>query len=118
MAADQIIDITVNQNATFSAVMTWISGGLPMNVTGYSAKMQVRDRLSFKNTKIIELTDLNGGIVLGDVNGKITISLTSTQTSSLTPGIYYYDLILGITGTEHRVSEGSFIVSAGTTTLV
>lgn len=48
-------------------------------------------------------------------SGIISISLNSTQTSSLKPGRYVYDVKIYNTGKEFKVVEGSALVRAGVT---
>ena len=39
MAADQQVNLTVNQYATLSLTMTWVASGVAIDVTGYTARM-------------------------------------------------------------------------------
>lgn len=50
------------------------------------------------------------------LNGKIKISLGSTETLNLKPGRYLYDILVNSGTTKSRVIEGSAIVTAGVTT--
>ena len=53
-------------------------GTTPVNLTGYTARMQVRATTS-SQIKILDLTTVNGGITIDGVNGLITIHATATQ---------------------------------------
>ncbi len=53
--------------------------------------------------------------ITDDVNGIISISLTSDQTATLKPGRYVYDVKLTSNGKEFKAVEGSALVRAGVT---
>ena len=104
-------DITCDQGATFSRVITWKnSNGTPIDLTNYTARMQVRSNYP-SNTVILSLTTENSGIALGGVLGTITLAATATATGAIAADEYVYDLEL-ITGSNvTRVVEGSFTVT-------
>jgi hypothetical protein len=84
----------VDQNTTFSFIVEYKdNNGLPINLTGATAKMQVRDtkggsKLAFS------LTSPSGGIVIDPTNGKLTIKITPTQTSKLFYPKSSYDIMI------------------------
>jgi hypothetical protein len=84
----------VDQNATFSFIVEYKdNNGLPINLTGATAKMQVRDtkggsKLAFS------LTSPSGGIVIDPTNGKLTIKITPTQTNKLFYPKSSYDIMI------------------------
>lgn len=85
-------DITIEQGATFSLVFTWRdSAGSLVNVTGYSARMQVRKSPS-SPTVLLDLSTTGGGITLGGTNGTITLSASAATTAALSPSPAVYDL--------------------------
>ena len=104
-------DITCDQGATFSRVITWKnSNGTPIDLTNYTARMQVRANYP-SSTVILNLTTENAGIALGGVLGTITLAATATATAAITADQYVYDLEL-ITGSNvTRVVEGTFTVN-------
>lgn len=105
-----------NQGETFSKVLTWKdSAGTPITLTGYTAKMQVR--LIPGTTVIIELSTVNGRIVLGGIAGTITLTIAATDSAALPPGEYRYDLEMTTGGgVVTRLLEGQFTVKAEITT--
>ena len=77
------------------------------DLTGYTARMQVRRTLE-SATPEIELTTENGGIVLGGTAGTFEISMTNAQTAALdSDGVYDLEIISG-GGTVSRVIQGTF----------
>jgi len=52
-------DFVVDQGATFSKVMTWTIDDVPVNLSSWSARMQVR-RSYGSDTTLLDITDGNG----------------------------------------------------------
>ncbi|NBS60815.1 MAG: hypothetical protein EBT26_01990 [Microbacteriaceae bacterium] len=94
VAANQV---TLNQ-INSSSYTTYISGGIlewnhPISLVGYTAKMQIRETVD-SSTVILELTHLNGGIVLDTANYTITVNMTNVQTAAFTFPVAVYSLEL------------------------
>lgn len=87
-------NLVIEQGATFPYQITWKSGdpAAAVNLTGYSARMQVRATAASPDT-ILSLTN-GSGITLGGAAGTIDILVSATATAALTPGKYVYDLEL------------------------
>lgn len=98
------------QGSTFNQVLTYSVDDVLVNLTGYSARMQVKEKHS-STVKQLDLTTSNGGIVLGGALGTITINASSTQTSAISAKEYVYDLELLYGSTVIRIIEGKFIVT-------
>lgn len=98
----------VHQGETFDPELTWSAGDAgPVDLTGYGARMQLRKEPGDAEVAV-ELTEANGGIVLGAI-GTIRLLLTPAQTTALVRGTYYYDLIMTEPGGAQRtLLEGSF----------
>ena len=84
----------VDQNATFSFVVEYKDdNGNAIDLTGASAKMQVRDVKG--GTKLaVTLTSPSGGIVINGPLGKLTVTLTPTQTNKLFYPKSVYDIMV------------------------
>ena len=84
----------VDQNTTFTFIVEYKDdSGNPINLTGASAKLQVRDtkggsRLAFT------LTSPASGITIDPALGKLTIRMTPTQTNKIFYPKSSYDLML------------------------
>ncbi len=95
---------TVTINAINSLSYTdYTSGGVleynqPFDLTGVTARMQIRGKLS-DTTTLDELTTENGGIVIDNVLKTITIIIDATKTASYTFASAVYSMEL-ISGTE------------------
>lgn len=105
-------DLIIEQGATLTRTFSYqTSSGVAINLTGYTARMQIRS--SYKATTIIAtLTTENGGISITPSTGSVTILMSATATAALSPGLIgVYDIEL-ITGTTViRLIEGEVIVN-------
>ena len=99
------------QGATFSKQLTWEIDDIPVDLTTYTARMQVREKYT-SPSPIINLTTENGGIVLGGDEGTIDIEINAFTTSGIVAKEYVYDLEL-VTSSSivTRLIEGKFIVT-------
>lgn len=105
-------NITIINGTTFTLAPIWQVDNLPVNLTGYSADMQVRD---VSNNLIVELSTANGKAVISPALGQTTFTLTPTQTSAanLPVGNYTYafNLTDGSSNT-YQILNGAFNVNA------
>ena len=105
-------NITVVNGTTFQLSPVWKVDNLPVDLTGYSADMQVRD---ISNNLIVELSTQNGNASISAALGQTDLTLTATQTSAanLPAGNYTYALNLTSSGlVVYQILTGNFIVVA------
>lgn len=112
MQTPGILDLNCWQGANFDYTLTWQTGGSAVNLTGYSARMQVRDSYD-AGTAIVSLTS-GTGITLGGTAGSIVLEMPASQTATLdgTPNrqfVYDLELVSGA-GYVTRLVEGRFYV--------
>lgn len=98
------------QGATFSQQLIWKIDGDPVDLTTYTARMQVRERHKSPNF-ILNLTTENSGIILGDDEGTIDININSVTTAGIVAKDYVYDIELVSSSIVTRLLEGKFIVT-------
>lgn len=81
-----------------------------IDLTGYTARMQVRTKLETATT-LLELTTENSGITLDNIKKTITINITATATAALTwlTGVYSLELISS-TGIVTTLINGNVLV--------
>lgn len=79
------------------------SGGIlrindPMPLIGYTARMQLRAKVS-DSTVLYELTTENGGIIINDSTKTITITIPASVTAGFTfkSAVYSLELVSGLT---------------------
>lgn len=105
-------DILIEQGATFLLNLVWKDSlGAPINLTGYTARMQVRHKIT-DASPLLTFTTENGGITLGGVAGTIAVTGSATLTDALTvkSGVYDLELVSG-TGVVTRLIEGSVTIT-------
>lgn len=107
-------DIKIEKGADYDVTITW--GNPPVNLTGYTAKLEIRDR---KGGSVLHdtLTE-SDGITLGGAAGTIAIHREASETAAYTFQRVVYDLVLiGPTPTfaTKRLLEGQVILDQGVT---
>lgn len=109
------LDFTIEQGATFNLLLTWKIDTVPVNLTGYTARLAAR--VDVEDTEVIlSLTTSNGGITLGGSAGTISLDQTATQTTLLPAGTYVYDLeLVAPNTTVTRLVQGELLISAEVT---
>ncbi len=101
----------VLQGATFEETITWSDENGPVNLTGYTARMQAREEYE-SATAFIDLTTGNGGITLGGAAGTIVLLLSATATAAITAEHGYYDLeLVSASGRVYRLLQGDICIS-------
>ena len=86
----------------------------PWNLTNYSATMTVRPFVGASTTTVVASTT-NGRIVLGGVQGRVTVTIDATTTGAIEAGRYVYDLVLDSGSVVTRILEGKFVVTGAVT---
>jgi hypothetical protein len=77
------LDICIKKGATFTLPITYKDDdGVPIDLTGYSAKMQIRSSPTSTEV-IVDLTTENGGIIIDEENGLVTAYIDSDATAAL-----------------------------------
>ena len=99
-------NLTIDQGSNFSSTVTVEDqDGLTFNLTSYTARGQIRKSYSSTSDTPFATT------IPSPSNGKIEISLTSTQTAALKPGRYVYDIEIVQGNLVNRVIEGQIEVT-------
>jgi len=107
-------NLVCEQATTFNFQFQIKTGDTPWNLTNYTATMTVRPFTGSTVTTVVAST-ANGRIVLDGVNGRVTVTLSSTITDDISPSRYVYDLVLDSGTVVTRVLEGRFVVTAAVT---
>jgi hypothetical protein len=110
MALAGTYNMTVDQGATLSQQWTYRdSNDALVDLTGYTARMQVRESFASPSA-VLELTTENGGLTLGGAAGTINLAITATASAALAAYRYVYDLELVTGSTVERLVMGTFTV--------
>ena len=106
-----IYNTTIDQGSVWSVVLVYTdSNNTPVNLTGYTAAMQLRQNYN-SEVADLTLTTANGGISIVGATGTITITATAVQTGALDPGFYVYDLELTSGSNISRLIQGQLTVA-------
>lgn len=118
MQAPASLNLTMYQGASWDYTFTWTTTAgtvtTPVNLTGYSARMQVRETQASTAT-ILSLTS-GSGITLGGTAGTILLEASATTTagvaaSSSPQTVYVWDIeLVSGAGYVTRLLEGNFFV--------
>lgn len=84
-------DDTLIQGATFRRSWRWTRDGVPVDLTGWQGRMQVRRTFAAPDT-MLSLTTENGGVLLGS-DGTVALYASDAQTSAV-PASGRYDIEL------------------------
>lgn len=108
-------NLVFEQRAAFKLRLVWLDKNKkPINLTGYTAKMQVRTTAG--GTLLLDANTTNGYIVLGTLNGVIDFNVPEAIITALTFTSAVYDLVLTpAAGGPIRFIEGKVTVSPGVT---
>jgi hypothetical protein len=112
------LNIVIEQGATFNPVLTYTDSAeppVPINLTGYTARMQIRLKRTSSGF-LHELTTENGGITLGGAAGTIILLITSGDTTAFTFTSAVYDLeLIDGSAVVTRLLQGSVALSTEAT---
>lgn len=112
-------NLVCDQNTTFNfqfQVQNNVNGtATPWDLTGYTGTMTVRPFVGASTTTVVASTD-NGRMVFDAIDGRVTVTLSSTITGDIDAGRYAYDLVLDSGSVVTRILEGKFIVTGAVTT--
>ena len=98
------------QGSTFNRLLTYKINDVPVNLNGYTSRLQVRET-HYAQDMIVALTS-GSGITLGGSAGTIDILISDEVTKNFPAGTWVYDLEVESTGgITDRLIEGNFVVT-------
>lgn len=103
-----ISNLYIDQGSDYSSVITIRSAtGLPLNLTDYTAKSQIRK--SYSSSQAFDFICE----VINALEGKLRIILPASVNELITPGRWLYDIEITqlSTGKKKRVVEGVVIIT-------
>jgi len=103
-------NIKIDQGSDFSLQLTVQEDGSAKNLTGFSARAQLRPTIDSSTlTATFTCTITNAS------NGILTMSLANTVTDDIDVGQYFYDLELFTGTTSQRLIQGTATVAGEVT---
>ena len=105
-----LVNFVCPQGSTFRRTLTYTLDNLPINLSGYSSRLQVRQAY-YSEDPIISLVS-GSGITIGGSAGTIDILIAASATSAFPTGVHVYDLeIVSPSNIVDRLIEGTFNVT-------
>lgn len=104
-----VYDIVCPQGATFDQQWSVTVDGSPMNLTGYTGALQVRE--TYDSSAVLFSLTSGSGITLGGTAGTIRADISAVSTAGVAAGFYAYDLELTAGSAVTRLLQGKFTVT-------
>lgn len=103
-------NIVADQGATFTRTVYWKDvNGNPIDLTDYSARMQVRAKYTSTTPTLSLVSPTN--ISLGGGSGSVIVVVSATTMAAVTAGEYVYDLeMVASNNVVTRLLQGTFTV--------
>lgn len=113
MQAPATLNLTMYQGASWDYQLTWTTTAgsvtAPVDLSNYSARMQVRD--SYDSSDVLLSLTSGTGITLGGTAGTIYLEASATTTAGVQDGKFVYDLeLVSQAGYVTRLVEGQLQV--------
>jgi hypothetical protein len=103
-------------NAAFDRTFTWLAGGVPVDLTGATFRLQVRAKRDPTSPLVFGCSTVDPSLTVVDAaGGKFRIHVQPYDTSTILPGTYWYDLLVITNATTTRLLEGQLIASPSVT---
>ena len=110
-----LYNFTIDQGSNWNLNVIYKDDtGAVINLTGYTAAMQLRQNYNSEEADLT-LNTSNGGIVITGAEGKLVLSATAAQTGALDSGNYVYDLEITSGGVVTRIIQGQITVAGEVT---
>lgn len=107
--------LSIDQGATFRRALRWLKGGNPVDLSGFSARMEIRDKAG--GMLLHRLDTEGGGISLGGAEGTIVLHIPADVSAAWPWRTGVYDLeLIEPTGDVIRLVQGSVQISPEVTT--
>ena len=118
-----VYNITIEQGTTFYRLIDVMEPDVlvpdeydPFNLTGYTARMQIRRTLESTGDPMLSLTSPtvngNGITVMDGANNAISINMTAATTADLDySGVYDLEIVKTSTGAVSRLIQGTITLS-------
>jgi len=105
-----LVNFVCPQGSTFRRTLTYTLDEVPVDLTGYSSRLQVREAY-YSESPVVSLVS-GSGITMGGSAGTIDILISASVTSEFPTGIHVYDLeIVSPSNLVDRLIEGTFNVT-------
>jgi hypothetical protein len=110
------LNLVCPQGSTFSRTLTYKLEETPVNLTGYNARLQIRE-FNYSQGFVLGLdsSTASANIYTGGSAGTINVYIQPELTKDFVPGNYVYDLEIYTSENVYRLVQGNFTVTAEVT---
>jgi hypothetical protein len=110
------LNLVCPQGSTFSRTLTYKIDEDPVNLTGYHARLQIREFNYSQNFVLgLDSSQSLNNIYTGGSAGTIDINIQPVITKDFVPGNYVYDLEIYTSSNVYRLIQGKFTVTSEVT---
>lgn len=111
MSAETVINLVINQKASFEVTFHIKSNNLPLDITDYTYSAKFKSDINTPDNLAVAFSTTSPNTA----NGSLSISLTPEQTADMQVGRYVYDVAITNNQTDFktRIVEGRITVSGG-----
>lgn len=102
--------LQIQQGATYRRTFRWLADGEPVNLTGATARMQIRRSVRAPEV-IFDASTENGRLAINALAGEVTLVISAADTAQLPNRSAVYDLEVDLGGEVSRLVEGTVEVS-------
>jgi hypothetical protein len=105
-------DLEIKQGATFTRTILWEdAAGYPFDMTGWTAKLQIRAGYSSISPLLTLTSSPAAGIVITPLIGQIDITITAAQSATIQQDRAVYDIEIDKGGgVRSRLVEGKVMI--------
>jgi hypothetical protein len=89
----QRYNLIIEQGATFRRSFAIKENGVAVDLSGHTARMQIRETVS-SSTTLLEASTSNGRITITGATGTVLVQISATDTAALTFARGVYDLLV------------------------
>lgn len=105
-------DLEFRQGATFRRAFLYVSGGVPVSLAGFEARMQIRDRVGGR--VLADLSSANGALQVEAAAGRVDVEISETVSTNL-PDRGTYDLFVFSADDSICLAEGDVLAARSVT---
>lgn len=113
MSCNLNFQLVIEQGATFIFPVLYLNeNGTPVNLTGYTAKMQIRETYP-SDVALVTISTENGGIVIDPLIGRLDLTIDADITRALPApweGVYDVFVYAPTGGPEEKILGGQIII--------
>jgi len=109
--------LKINRGTTYTIAVEYSRNGVPTTLVGATVRFTVKT-VEYDTSTTDATAVLIKNVTSGDSNGNATITINPSDTATLEPGTYYYDVKVDVhsNGAEvYKINEGTIILDGSPT---